>query len=206
MPYSMDIALDVVRRIGISIEPNFKLTDKIKKTYIKLIQWFHGDTAFESTSGYLNKGILLVGNTGSGKTLAMQIMARYRDIDNIIFAHNDRRFKLAYDVVDVNTICRSFSERSYEGISRYCFHAVLCIDDLGYEVGVNKFYGNTTDVLSYIIGERYRLNKLTMATSNLPIENLAEKYDDRTASRIYGLFNCIEMIGGDFRKTDIAGK
>jgi len=194
----MTNSLAAIELIARGFEPNFKFTNEIRELYIKLIQWFHGDPDFP---GDLNRGILLMGPTGTGKTLAMNVMLKYRNIDDIVFGNNGKWHKLIYKIVDVNEIKKTFIEKGYEAIETYCRVPCLCIDDLGYET-ISLRYGNLEDVIAYIIGQRYILKKLTLATTNLPLSELEKKYDDRTISRIYALFNFFEMIGPDFRKTN----
>lgn len=198
MPYKMDIALSVIERIARSMEPNFVMTKEVEAVYARLIKWFHGDDTF---MGYLNKGLLLMGPTGTGKTLAMNVMLRYREIDNVIFCTNGKWQKLTYDIADVNVISKAFANNAYDGISIYVTRNALCIDDLGYETGIHKRFGNAEDVIPFILGERYNRKLLTFATTNFPLEKIEEQYDDRTYSRICGMFNFITMKAQDFRKS-----
>lgn len=199
MPYKMDIAMDVVFRIGKSIDPGFVLTHEVKEVYVKLVQYFHADPDFP---GELTKGLMLMGPTGTGKTLAMKVMAVYREIDNTKFIMNSRTYKMNYEVVDVNHIVNGFITNSFDGIRIYLIRYVTCIDDIGSETTYAKYYGNKVDVISHILSERYSKRLLTFATSNYPLEILEDKYDDRLISRMYSMFNFITMKGADFRKTN----
>jgi DNA replication protein DnaC len=74
-----------------------------------------------------------------------------------------------------------------------CWYLVL--DDLGAE--------KTTDfvksVLYQIIDYRYNWMKNTIITSNLSLDELAQRFDDRVASRIAGMGKVIEITGKDRR-------
>ena len=198
MPYDMDIALQVIDRIGKGIDPRFILTDSVKEVYKQLIQFFHADPKF---NGDLDKGFILMGPTGTGKTLAMEIMSKYRTIDDTKFIINNRLYRMNYNIIDVNRLVNQFMDNSFDGIQIYCNRYLICLDDIGTEIEQVKHYGNTLDVVSHILAERYAKRLMTFGTTNFPLKVLEQKYDDRVISRMYALFNFIEMRDKDFRKT-----
>lgn len=197
MPYKMDIALSVVERIGRGIVPGFEITEKLRQVYEELIRYFHADPEFK---GDLTKGILLMGPTGTGKTLAMQIMSIYRQIDDTKFIMDGKTYKMNYDAMDVKKMVAAFLDNAFDGIDIYCKRFTLCMDDIGTESNQVKHYGNTLDVISHIISERYSRRLLTFGTTNYPLEILEQKYDDRTVSRMYAMFNFMVMKGIDYRR------
>ena len=196
-PYDMGIALQVVDRIGKSIDPRFSLTENITKVYKKLIQFFHADPKFP---GDLNRGFMLMGPTGTGKTLAMEIMSKYRTIDDTKFIIQNRVYRMNYDIIDVNRLVNKFMDDSFDGIHIYCNRYLICLDDIGTEIEKVKHFGNTLDVVSHILSERYAKRLMTLATTNFPLKTLENKYDDRVISRMYAMFNFIEMKERDFRR------
>jgi len=193
----MEIALSVVDRIGKGINPDFELTVEALPVYQELIRFFHGDPEF---SGDLTKGLLLMGPTGSGKTVAMQIMRIYRQIDDIKFLMNGKAFKINFDIIDVNQVVNYFMDSAFDGIDIYCRRYVVCLDDIGTEITDAKHYGNSLDVVSHILAERYASRLLTFGTTNLTISKLEQRYEDRITSRMYALFNFITLKCADFRK------
>lgn len=197
MPYNMEFALAVIERIGKGFTPKFEINEALKPTYIELIKYIHGDSSFY---GDLEKGFLLMGPTGTGKTLAMEILRVYRQIDNTKFVKNGKLYEMRFNIVTVNEIVNQFINHSFEGIDIYCERYVLCIDDIGAECEQVKHYGNSLDVIGHVISERYAKRLFTFGTTNFPLSVLEQKYDDRTISRMYALFNFIEMKGSDFRK------
>jgi DNA replication protein DnaC len=197
MPYKMDVALSVVERIGKGITPDFNIIPELEEVYIQLIRYFHADPEFK---GHLEKGLLLMGPTGTGKTLAMEIMAIYRQIDDTKFIVNNRVYRMNYSIIDVNRMVNAFLDNAFDGIQVYCNRYLICIDDIGTEQEQVKHYGNTLDVVSHVLAERYAKRLLTFGTTNFPIDVLEQKYDDRVISRMYALFNFITVKCSDFRR------
>jgi DNA replication protein DnaC len=199
MPYKIDFSLSVIERIGKSMTPEFTLTPEVRDMYQQLIRYFHGDPEFK---GDLLKGILLMGPAGTGKSLAMQIMRKYRQIDDVKFIMDGKTYQMNFDIIDVNQLVSYFMENAFDGIEAYCRRYVICLDDIGTEIDQVKHYGNNLDVISHVLAERYSKRLLTFGTTNYPVKILEDKYDDRIVSRMFALFNFIIFKGQDFRKTN----
>jgi len=197
MPYKIDVAMKYINQIGLSFEPRFSLTSEQEDVYIQLIKYIHGDTEFKGT---LEKGLLLIGPSGTGKTLAMKIIQAYRMIDETFYLKDGKPYRMNFDIYHVNDVISRFIDNGFDGIDLYCRRYVACFDDIGTEIEQVKYYGNKLDVMSHIFAERYAHQLLTLGTSNFPVTVLEEKYDDRTISRMYSLFNFIIMKGKDYRR------
>ncbi len=196
MPYSMDLALTVVQRIGRSFNPLFSLTQGTTEFYKEMIRYFHGDPEF---NGNLQKGLLIMGPTGTGKTLALKIMKTYRGIDNIRFIFNQKIYNLNYEITHVHQLMALFHENAFDGIDIYCRRYIDAFDDIGCEQKV-KHYGTELDIMSHILTERYTRNLLTFGTTNLNTEALEQRYNDRIVSRLHEMVNLIVLNCQDFRK------
>ena len=72
---------------------------------------------------------------------------------------------------------------------------LLIIDDLGTEL-VNSFVESE---LFHIISERLRGARSTIISTNLNPASLAERYTERTASRILSEYDTILLTGEDIR-------
>jgi DNA replication protein DnaC len=80
-------------------------------------------------------------------------------------------------------------------IEKYAGKKCLILDDLG----VEKTSEWTMQTLYSIIDRRYREVKQTLVTSNLTLDEIAEKVGDRIASRIAGMCKLVEIKGKDRR-------
>jgi DNA replication protein DnaC len=90
-----------------------------------------------------------------------------------------------------------FSE--YELIEKCSGYYFLVLDDLG----LSKPTEWNVLTIDAIIDRRYvnQLRTKTVITSNLTIDEIGVKYDDRIASRIAGMCEIVEMKGPDRRMT-----
>ena len=141
------------------------------------------------------KGLLLAGNFGSGKTALLNIHREMR--------WHGKRFR----TVSAHQIVSRFDAEGEKGIATYLNTGHLFIDDLGAEaVGVH--YGKREEVLKRVLEMRYILftneGNRTYATTNLSLQELAERYGGRVESRLYEMFNIVYLgdkaDSRDFRK------
>jgi len=91
---------------------------------------------------------------------------------------------------------RSSSEETEEYyISRYTSYEYLVLDDFG----VEKTSEWARQTLDYIIYERDNNLKPMVITSNLSLDEIAEKIDGRISSRLAGMGKVIQLKGTDYR-------
>lgn len=154
----------------------------------------------------LSGGFFISGPCGIGKTyLAAAIMkleiirnsqGAYR-IDTCVRGIYDARF---IPVVSLLTrIKASFSQEAQETeaeiISRISDLELLVLDDLGAE----KSSDFVLQTIYTIMDMRSREHKPIIITSNLSLDEIAQKLSDRVASRIAGMCKVIVMTGKDRR-------
>lgn len=142
------------------------------------------------------EGLMLYGKAGSGKTHLACAITRH-----II---EQKRIQVIFTrIVDLlSEIRQTYSEDEYcrtenesDLIRKYAGAPLLIIDDLGAE--------KTTDwvrqILYQIIDERWIEQKPIIVTSNLNLEELEARFEERIASRVAGMCRLVESRDYDYR-------
>ena len=141
------------------------------------------------------RGIYIHGEVGTGKThIAYALKQRYDSLGyhkmsvwNIPEILNDMR-------ADFD---RPNSEKSRIEETIMASQRTAVFDDIGAE----KITDWVAEKFYLIINDRYNRMMPTIFTSNLPINDLAERIGDRTTSRIVEMCDIVELVGGDRRIT-----
>ena len=196
IPYSETISKNVWLGIAKSKIKEIQLTEGIISVWSELIKYVHGD---DSCKYDIKKSICLIGMTGSGKTETMKIINDYISIDDVKFIRNGKKVPLKFNMYTSREIVADYVSNGYDGIAKYCIYSNICIDDFGAENRDSNYYGSKLDVLTEIIETRYTKGLTTHFTSNLNLELIKEKYNDRVFSRISKQCNIIILNDKDFR-------
>lgn len=173
------------------IVPNFENTE----LYDIMTEYFSKNNKFTERGYDHNKGLLVVGGVGTGKTEAFNV---FREL----FRASDRFFK----VVSCRQVIREYTVDGAKTLNKYGSDSkkTIYFDDLGLEEVNVKMYGNTANVMSEILLDRYdnfkRLGVKTFATSNLSADQFSEIYGERMRDRMREMFNYIQVNGKSFRK------
>ncbi len=137
------------------------------------------------------KNLLFVGNTGLGKTFLSNCIARkvLQNGNSVIYQTSpifiDKIMKLSF----------SFDEKDKIQYDNIFDVDLLIIDDLGTETITNNKYTE----LFKIINTRLTKNKKILISTNLTLNELFERYDERVMSRLIGEFNICKFVGEDIR-------
>ncbi len=137
------------------------------------------------------KNLLFVGNTGLGKTFLSNCIAKkvLQNGNSVIYQTSpilmDKIMKLSFSFEDKDKL-------QYEKIFDV---DLLIIDDLGTETMTNNKYTE----LFKIINTRLTKNKKILISTNLTLNQLFERYDERVMSRLIGEFNICKFVGDDIR-------
>lgn len=157
------------KMFSIEMEDIFKVYQKVYQIFLK--------NHFKKSK----KGVLVVGGIGAGKTAMMKIMHR-------LFKDSASRFRWvnAYELKDLAEVYTSSEIKEMYG---YDLKSDLYIDDIGFSVDVKR-YGNTVNIISEIILERYDLfiatGIKTHLSSNLKTEIVNDLNSTPTLKSIYG--------------------
>ena len=152
--------------------------------------------AYEFSDNILNseqKNLLFTGNTGLGKTFLTNAIAK-KAIENTntviyqtapIFMDKLMEYKFSSDIDGINK----------EQYNKIFDVDLLIIDDLGTETMTN----NKFTELFNIINTRLLKNKKILISTNLTLNQLFNRYDERLMSRIIGEFIICKFVGEDIR-------
>ena len=124
-----------------------------------------------------NKNLLLVGNTGSGKTYLLTACANYCvELGKTVY------FTTAYGLNTTFLECHLGDLATKQLITETLADVdVLVIDDLGTE---NTYKNVTSEYLFVVLNERLARGKQTFVSSNLTLDDIRDKYDERIFSRL----------------------
>lgn len=186
------------------------LADEVRKMLIKQSNVANSTYTFENSTetdkhnlGMYNlaktacqegKNILLVGQTGTGKTYLITACA------NLALAGGKSvLFTTAYNLANSFLQAHISQLETRQAILDSITEVdVLVIDDLGTE----KSYKTVTgDYLFAVINERIAQNKQTFISTNLSLQQIRDKYDERLFSRLVDqkITKVIKLVGADKR-------
>ncbi|MFG6327462.1 MAG: ATP-binding protein [Lachnospiraceae bacterium] len=142
------------------------------------------DTEFEN--------LFIYGETGVGKTfltncIAKELMDRSCSVIYMSAVH-------MFQVLEGEQFGKS-SKNNQSGMKDLTSCDLLIIDDLGTEL-VNSF---TISSLFNCLNERFLKKKSVIISTNLPIEEIGERYSERVFSRIASHYKVMKIFGADLR-------
>ncbi len=144
------------------------------------------------------KNINLLGKTGTGKTYFASCFAGESNLTGRTVV-----FITAFSFVDrALKYHTSFSADKADYLAPLLDADVLIIDDLGTESILKNV---TVEYLYHVVNERQLKGLTTLITSNLSIDEIAIRYGERTASRMFDKKLCYtrEFDFNDIRKIDL---
>lgn len=160
----------------------------------------------ETDKKTMQRGYYLTGGVGCGKTTIFKILSAV--LTNL---------QVPNKFVSMSTVVRDYQTNGLAGID-YLFEnpqingygvvipkpKVIFLDDIGIE-SVQQHYGNKLNLVDYIVHSRYDIWKTKPSlklhlSTNLNKEEMSERYDKRTISRIAEMSLFFKMPEINFRK------
>lgn len=144
-------------------------------------------SAFSEHSGNL----LFVGNTGLGKTFLSACIA-----NEVV----DKGYSVAYESAPrlfekLNKNHFSPDEKSHREAEHLTECDLLILDDLGTELTTNF----TVSALYSLLCDRLLARKPMIVSTNLNVDEIAQRYSPQIASRFQGEFQRLTFVGQDIR-------
>ena len=159
-----------------NFEDAIKTSGNLHDTYALMQKWCKSD--------FKKNLIYLAGATGVGKTYLMRCMA-----NELISRGRLVKITTAYQM---NRDFKEFSKTNNEELLKnYTDTEILFIDDLGTEP---LFKDVTIENLYIVINERKMKKLPTIITSNLTLDNIRDRYDERIFSRIVDRETSITLL------------
>jgi DNA replication protein DnaC len=190
---------DRILEVGTSLYGNeFNLNDEIDlDVYRKCFQ-----VLWDLHHKKGKKGVLLIGSYGVGKSAMMRILQR-------LFTDSEARFKWvsAYELRDMSESLTLSEIKEYYG---YEYKGDLYVDDIGIALDVKRF-GNTVNVISEIILERYDLfvesgfrthfsSNLATKVTDPKVATLETMYGKRVLDRMFEMCKIVVHPGKESKR------
>ncbi|MCD8345689.1 MAG: ATP-binding protein [Oscillospiraceae bacterium] len=146
--------------------------------------------------GYANgfsdgsQSLFMLGKTGLGKTFLSSCIANELISKGVNVAFDSIQNYLRYIESE------HFGRAEGDTLELLLNAELLILDDLGCEF---KSSFNSATIYN-LINSRCNMGKPTIVSSNLSINELSERYDDRIISRLIGNYRTLRFIGEDIRQ------
>lgn len=190
---------DIIGNNGNAVWDSIPSTDD--KIYIKTpdarnvlargIRHFVGDKAvwlpeYDKVAEWLSdnkgRGLLCIGNCGRGKSVICA------NVLPVVFQHWHHKI--------MNTVTSTGLNSCYE---EYVQYKIISVDDVGIEP-VASVYGEKHSYFTELVDAAEKMDKLLVITSNMNIEELLERYGERTIDRLRALTTVVVFKGESLRK------
>ena len=204
-PISVDWAKEMAffRAAFLKVEPRFdpKLADR--NILNSLFAWVWKLDEYNKLKLDYNKGFCFYGDIGLGKSMTLQALRQYRN--GLVSRHESKRddFRMKGTWLKAaSELANIFSVDGQPALIKYTTDEInLIIDELGREPRPAKYFGTELNVIQFVLQLRYdhRRDSVTHITTNLKLEDIAQKYGAYIADRCLEMFNFIEFKGASLR-------
>lgn len=140
--------------------------------YLEIVNWLTNNQG---------RGLLCFGNCGRGKTLICG------KILPLVLNHYCRKVVCCYDSQQMNAELDSVKQKH-----------IIYVDDIGTE-NLSVKYGEKRLAFAELTDEAEKKGKLLILTTNLSIDELREKYGERTVDRLRAITKTVLFTGESLR-------
>lgn len=186
-------ALSNLADVGFNPVPNtvFISIPNAKSALWQGIRFFAGDAAtwqpeYEGIAKWLagnnGRGLICLGNCGRGKTLICG------KVIPVLLNQYCRKIVSCYDAQQMNANIDTVKAKH-----------IIYIDDVGTE-NLSVKYGEKRLSFAELVDEAEKKGKLLIATTNLSLAELREKYGERTVDRLRAITTPVVFKGESLRK------
>lgn len=189
------IGKKLVEDFSIDKEPHYSV---YKQVYENLIRSLDNTTR--------HKGVIIIGSIGVGKTMLMKVIQK-------LFKETERRFVWVNGYEFKDLLDDDYTVPEIKQMYGKSLRSDLYIDDVGMNGADYKKFGNSVNIISDILIERYELflseGFRTHLSSNLPtylkdnpanLPTLEKIYGARVFDRIKEMCDLITIQGNSLRK------
>ena len=165
--------------LGISPRENMAMVERVCRNYA------------QKFGKYIVQNLFLTGAPGLGKTFLSAAIAR---------VVSEQGYSVVYDTaVNIFTNFENAKfgrgEDAAEAVERYLSCDLLILDDLGSELTSQM----SQSALYTIVNSRLIGDKHTVISSNLSMDEIRQRYQPMTASRLEGEYRELSFVGQDIR-------
>lgn len=141
-------------------------------------------------------GLLLYGRVGNGKTTLVRAMSELIRLAHDSALLSERKYVRFITAIELARLAKDKPEE-FEKVIRA---EMLAIDDVGTEPETVKHFGNVITPITEAIFFRHDARLFTLCTSNLDMEEMLVRYDERICDRMIEMFNRIAYNNDSYRK------
>jgi hypothetical protein len=204
-PISVDWAKEMAffRAAFLKVEPRFDPQLADRNILNSLFAWVWKLNEYNELKLDYNKGFCFYGDIGLGKSMTLQALRQYRN--GLVSRHENKRedFRMKGTwLKSASELANIFSVDGQPALIKYTSDEInLIIDELGREPRPAKYFGTELNVIQFVLQLRYdhRRDSVTHITTNLKLEDIAQKYGAYIADRCLEMFNFIEFKGASLR-------
>lgn len=184
------------------VEPRFALEKADQRLLNTLLAWVWRDERYNHLEVDFNKGFFFYGPLGVGKSLTMRAMQKYMNDVCQRFPSKRDDWRMKAWLKSAGELANNYAVEGQPGIIRYGSEEFnLIIDELGREPCPAKYFGTEMNVLQFVLQLRYdhRQSRVTHATTNMELGDVAKLYGAFIADRFLEMFNFIPFEGESMR-------